>query len=663
MKIVNVIPLKKAPLRSDLTYFTTKNVEVGNIVTISLRNKDVLGLVVSAEDARSVKADIKDLSFDLKKIIEVKEDALFSRKYLDSVMLASKYFACSKNNAVASLLPAVFLEEYDKLADIVAHNKLPAVKLHSQEEARTIKSEKLILQQNLADRISNYKTLVRESFSSQKSVYIVLPTENDIKDFEAQLARGIEQFTFSIYSSLGTKKTLETAKAIVTTKHPVLVLGTPMFLSLPRGDFGTIILEHESSSSYKTIARPYMDMRVFAEIFARKINAKFILADELLQFETLARESLDSLIPLHPLAFRANFTGKIEIEDRRGIKKKSGREKFAALSEKSIESIQSAISRKKNSAQAKGKVFVLALRKGLATETICRDCGTTVTCDKCSAPMVLYNLVKNDKTKTRIFICNHCGSEKTGEITCQNCQSWNLIPLGIGTDAVGAELEKIFPKHKIFQLDKTNIKNKKDAEKIINEFDKSPGSIMVGSEMALYYLKEKVSLSVIASFDSLWSIPDFRMSEKVVRLVLAISSRTEDKLIIQTKNTENPAIGALESGNLSPFVKEQLEDRRNLSYPPFMRFIKIRHLSSRNEVHEARLTLKEIFKDYNILVFEGFVRKINKKYVTNGLIKLESKNWSLPELSLGSRVDDVLLEKLLALPPSFEVMVDPENLL
>ncbi|MEI8270026.1 MAG: hypothetical protein WCG45_01530, partial [bacterium] len=68
MKIVTVMPLKKGVFKEELTYFTAQEISLGSIVNIPVRNKKILGLVISVEDARNAKSDIKDMNFNLKKI-------------------------------------------------------------------------------------------------------------------------------------------------------------------------------------------------------------------------------------------------------------------------------------------------------------------------------------------------------------------------------------------------------------------------------------------------------------------------------------------------------------------------------------------------------------------------------------------------------------------
>ncbi|HEV7702548.1 MAG TPA: hypothetical protein VGO63_03865 [Candidatus Paceibacterota bacterium] len=646
MKIVNVIPLKKGILKGNLTYFTTKEIESGSIVTINLRGKRTLGLAVSSENVSNTKIDIKEMNFNLKKIIEVKEKSIFRKEYIESVIHASEYFVSGKSNSITSMIPASFREEYDAIA--LGFKKFKPSS-HATSAPKNLRSEKMLLQESFENRISIYKTLIRENFASHKSVFIVLPTEKDIENLEEHLSKGIGQFIYTFHGGFTQKKALEKLIGAMATEHPVLLLGTAPFLSVPRADIGAIIVEHESSSSYKMIAPPRFDLRVFAEIFAEKINAKFILSDNLLRFETIARREIDGLLPMHPLSFRIDFDGEIEIESREAKEAREGKSQpFKIFREASRKEIENAVLNKKNT-------FIFTLRKGLATQTLCGDCGQTVSCEKCLAPLVLYN---SNAKKKRFFVCNRCGDEKTVDTVCTHCQSWNLVPLGIGTDTVVEEISMFLPEAKIFKLDKESVKSKKEAEKIAKEWEETKGAILVGTEMALHYMKNKVALSIIASFDSFWSIPNFKMSEKIIQLAVSILSKTKDKFIIQTKNAKDSVVLAVQSKNLLPFVRSELEDRRNLSYPPFMRFIKIKHAGNKAETLKAAKIISETLEGYKPLIFSGFSAQVKTKYITNALIKIKTTEWSYL-----SKIDKNLLAKLQALPPSFEIFVDPEDLL
>ncbi|HNW71852.1 MAG TPA: hypothetical protein PKZ36_01835 [Candidatus Paceibacterota bacterium] len=644
MKAVSVIPFKKGVLNDNLTYFSAKDIPDGSIVSISIRNKKILGLTISSEEVVNIKSKIKELDFDLKKIIDVKGISIFRKEFLDSAILASKYFASNKSNLISFVIPSAFKEGYDKISKII--NGTQKENAFEKKEILKMKPEKLLFQAPFSERISFYKTLIRESFAKKKSIFIVLPTEHDIDIFSESLFKGIENFAISIHGGLTHKKQIENMEKILTSEHPMLILGTVPYLSIPRYDLETIIIENENSSAYKTIGKNHLDFRIFAEIFASKINAKFILADSLLRFETTARREIDNFSEIHPLSFRLNFNGEIEFPPKTDSK-------FKILTNETLKEIQNSIAKKEN-------VFIFTLRKGLATTTICKDCNETVNCTKCMAPIVLY--LSRDGNK-RMFVCNKCGEEMDPRTRCTNCGGWNLMPLGIGTQTVFEEIKTFFPENKIFKLDKESAKTKKQAEKIVDDFEESSGAILIGTEMALFYLKNKIPLSIIASFDSLWSIPNFKISEKIIQILTSIISKTEKRFIIETKNEKDLAVKSIINENLLSFVRDELEDRKKLGYPPYKRFIKITYFGDKENTINTKKTLSEFFKDYNPEIFSGFISKQKNKYITNILIKVDTNKWSLPEISSKTSIDQNLLNKLISLPPSFYINIDPEDLL
>lgn len=647
MNIITVIPLQKTVFKEELTYFSAKEIQPGGIVVVNIRNKRTLALVVNTQPLNNIKSNIKDMDFNLKKIIEIKERSIFTDEFFTSVFKTSKYFGANKSTSLSSLIPSIFKEEYDKISKI-KHVDQNIVNINKK-----IKTEKLLFQMNLTDRISIYKTMIRSHFAEKKSIFVVLPTEIDIDNFYNHLSKGIENFSFKMHSRMKRKDILNNYKEIVTEEHPVLILATASFLCIPRQDICTIILENEHSSSYRMLGKPHIDLRTFTEVYASHIGAKLILSDTLLRYETIARKQNENLGEVYPLSFRLNFSGEIEIIGPELVEKKG--EKFKIFKKEALLSIHEYLEKGKN-------IFVFALRRGLATQTICKDCNDILLCETCGAPVVLYNSKSGTK---KMFVCNRCKKEIDSNTPCRLCGSWNMLPLGIGTDTVEEELNNIFKKDniKIFKLDKESAKNKKEADKIINNFENEKGAILVGTEIALYYLKKEVPLSIIASFDSLWSIPNYKMGERILEIILAILDKTKNKFILQTKNSKDSAILGVNNNNLAPFVREELEDRKNLNYPPYMRFIKVSYTGEKKEISEVKKYLEETFKAYDPQIFAGFIAKIKDKYNINMLITQKPENWSLLELSGIDCIDENLFNLLINLPPSFQIYVDPENIL
>ncbi|MEK7113233.1 MAG: hypothetical protein AAB873_00220, partial [Patescibacteria group bacterium] len=269
--------------------------------------------------------------------------------------------------------------------------------------------------------------------------------------------------------------------------------------------------------------------------------------------------------------------------------------------------------------------------------------------------------------KKRMFVCNKCNIEKSPETVCSHCRGWNLISLGIGTETISQEIRDEFPQAKILKLDKESVKSARDAEKIVEDFESTHGAVLIGTEMAFFYLKERVHLSIVASFDSLWSIPDFRMGERILQLFISIISKTETKILIRTKNAQDSSLLAIKSENMLPFIREELKDREKLGYPPFKRFIKITCVGEKKDSPDIKRYLEEYLKDYNPEIFSGFVSKNTNEYAINALLKVDPKDWSLPDISIGSTLDKNLKKLLssiyLPMSSSLEISVDPENLL
>jgi primosomal protein N' (replication factor Y) len=310
-------------------------------------------------------------------------------------------------------------------------------------------------------------------------------------------------------------------------------------------------------------------------------------------------------------------------------------------------------------------VFLFSVRKGLAPITVCNDCGHTLLCPTCSAPIVLYGsrqITANKNTTPRIFMCNKCGLKEKTEVSCPNCASWNLTPLGIGTDRVHEEIRNLYPKIKIIQIDKENTPTTKEAKDAIVEFKKNPGSILIGTEMAFSYLEDQVDYSAVISLDGLLGIPSFNITQKILHIIDKLFSITLSNIIIQTRMPENKILQHIINGNVLPLYREDLKERETFGYPPFLRLIKITFEGTTPETQKARNYIESKLGDYDPQIFSAFISKIKGKYITNTVIKVDPRIWALP-INEKKVVNESLYLNLSNLPPSFSINVDPEDLL
>ncbi len=638
MNIIEVIPISRGIGTDTLSYFTSKEVPIGAIVDIPLRNKKVHGIVLSIKKAEDMKSEIKNASFTLKKIDTIKSTEFFSRAFMEMVKETADYYATSMGAIIDVLVPEYILKNT---------NKLKVNKVEEKVEIKTVQ-EKYAVQGDDEERYGTWKSLIRQEFAKKRSLLFIMPTIEDTERAFEILEKGIEGYAFILNGSLKPKKIIETWNNIIQEEHPVIIIITGGFLSIPRTDIETIVVERESSKNYKIQRRPYLDIRQITETLADKLGIKIFFADNFLRVETLYRENQGEIIQASPFKFRSLSTAKDELVDMK-VYKSAVKTSFKILSDE----VEKLINRTKNESE---HMVILATRRGVAPTTVCGDCQNIVICNNCSSPVVLHNASRENGEKN-FFMCHRCGERRSTEEYCKICGSWKLGVVGIGIDLVIEKIKDKFPDINIFQLDSDTLLKKENANKtakeIVREFKAKPGSILIGTEMILQYLHEKVENSAIISLDSLFSLPDFRIQEKILYMLIRIRSLTTKHFIVQTRKSDEKVFKYGLSGNMSDFYRGEISEREKFNYPPFSNLIKITLEGKKNEIIKEMENVQNTLDPYEVEVFPAFTQTVRGNQVLHGLIRLQKGKWP----------DKNLIEKIRSLSPAVIVKVDPETLL
>lgn len=283
-------------------------------------------------------------------------------------------------------------------------------------------------------------------------------------------------------------------------------------------------------------------------------------------------------------------------------------------------------------------------------------------------------------------MCHKCGEKRDAQETCVTCGSWNLTPLGIGVDAVYEELVKKITDNygentgknasngteenvekiketigKIFRIDADSTKTAKAAKKAVAQFYAEPGSILIGTEMMLSFLHEPVDFSVVVTLDSLFSIPDYRMGEKIMHLISALRGITTSSLIVQTRKPDEQVLDFATKGNLSQYYDLEISLRKDLHQPPFFTHIKVTIEGQKKVIsdvmHSIQNSVEKISTEtqlgFELEVFPAFIHTLKGKSVLHGLIRLKRNTWPHAELA----------KFLQSLPPNVTVKVNPDSLL
>ncbi len=632
MNVITVIPLSRSKLASELSYFTSTEIPVGAIVTVPLRSKSIHAIVTKSRRAEDLKIEIKNAPFQIRKLTKVKATSFFPTGFIEACELLADFYATTVGTIIYSLVADTLLENASKITSPLAQ----PVQIGKNSSGHT-----LVVQGDDPDRLSSWRSLIRQEFARKKSVAIYLPTIEDCRNLFNQLEKGIEGYIFTLHSDKTKKEILETWNTIAKTDHPVVVIATGQFCLLPRNEIETVIIDYENARGWIGARMPYLDLRLALEKIARQNHQTVILADNLLRVETLKRLDDGHLELGSPFKWRSISDAEDSLVDMKAFKAVENRHKIISPD------LERLIERNR---QDNTHLFIFTLRRGLATITTCDDCETVVTCRNCSAPVVLHTSPTSGKN---FFMCHKCGERRTAEEVCVNCGGWRLTPLGIGIDRVKEEIRNRFPEVEIFQIDAGLTKSPKQIQEVLQKFRTRPGSILLGTELAISYLNEKIEHVAVTSLDTLFALPDFRIQEKIMYTLIRLRAQASRSIMIQTRKPQEKVFEYGLKGNLSDFYRQTSTEREQFSYPPFSILIKLSIEGKKEKIAEEMAVVQQNLTPYELDIFPAFTSTVRGNSIIHGLIKRESHAWP----------DPVLIAKLRSLPPGVLIKVNPESLL
>jgi len=657
MNLITVIPLTRQKVAATLSYFTSSEVPIGAIVTVPLRSKTISAIVSDSRPVADVKADVKSAPFEIRKLGAVKAIAFFPPSFIEACRTLALHYATNTGAIIDALIPDILLENAHKISPPGNSEKRS---IPDKNSAKSIPNEIHAVQGDDADRMSTWRSLIRQEFARKKSIVFHTPTIEEAKNLYKMLEKGIEGYIFILHNKLAKKDIIETWESIAKTEHAVAIITAGIFPLLPRNDISSVVIERENSRGWISPKSPYADLRKAFEIINMRLPDRTIyLADCLLRTETLSRldrheisqgspfkwrsisTAEDSLIDMVPSRSSSSTDSRSMIQDAR-----DGAEPIKGFRILSPELEDLIIKNQEDNSH----LFIYAVRRGLATMTVCNDCETIVSCAQCSAPVVLHASKDNGRN---FFMCHVCGSRRSADEVCKKCGGWRLTPLGIGLDRIEQEIRAKYPNIDIFKIDADITKTDRQISSTLDKFRAKPGSILLGTEIASLHLHETVDHCAVVSLDSLFALPDFRIPEKIMYTLIRLRTLASRSIIVQTRRMNEKVFSYALKGNLSDFHRETISERRRFGYPPFMTLIKISIEGKKENISETMAGIQKMIEPYEVDIFPAFTGTTRGNSIIHGLIKVAPESW--PNIDLVS--------KLQSLPPNVSVKVDPESLL
>ncbi len=217
---------------------------------------------------------------------------------------------------------------------------------------------------------------------------------------------------------------------------------------------------------------------------------------------------------------------------------------------------------------AQGQVLVFLNRRGFAPVLLCGECHWMASCTRCDARMT-YHLQEHK------LVCHHCTREIPFPTHCGQCNSDQLVMLGLGTERLEDRLKSLFPGTRVLRIDRDSTRHKGSMGRLLEEIATGDKAILVGTQMlAKGHHFANLTLSVIVDIDSGFYSTDFKAIERMGQLILQVGGRAgrSDRpgtVVLQTHFPDQPALKQLIDQGYAAFAEGLLTERRNNNLPPF----------------------------------------------------------------------------------------------
>jgi primosomal protein N' (replication factor Y) len=340
-----------------------------------------------------------------------------------------------------------------------------------------------------------------------------------------------------------------------------IVIGTRSAVFAPVRNLGLIVVDEEHESSYRQQESPYYNARDTAIVRAQKESATVVLGSATPSLESFynARHDKYALLAL-PERIGARPMATATIIDMRNVFARHGKPRV--FSDELLEAIRETHARNEQS-------IILLNRRGYSRFILCRSCGETIQCPNCDVTLTYHR-------SERVIVCHYCNHRQAVPSVCPACGKKYIYYVGEGTEQLEEMLTQFFPALRIARIDRDTTARRKVFEKSLSDFSAGEIDTLVGTQMlAKGHDFPNVTLVGVVSVDTGLALPDFRSAERTFQLITQVAGRAgrgdrPGKVLIQTYHPYHYALRHACAQDYEAFYNEEINYRKNHSYPPFV---------------------------------------------------------------------------------------------
>ena len=364
---------------------------------------------------------------------------------------------------------------------------------------------------------------------------------------------------------------------------PYIIVGARSALFTPLNNLGLIIVDEEHDSSYKETERqPCYHARDLAIIRAKYSNSLILLGSATPSLETYYNSTIINKYHIHELNERYGDAKlpKVKIVDMN--QNSSIQNNQHLFSDYLIKKIDKALEKKE-------QVLILHNRRGFSSIKICTEFDEILKCTNCDVILTFH-------AKLNHLICHHCNKKYSFEQYTKK----DITFLGYGTEQIETILNELFPHHGILRMDSDSANSMKKQKNILDKFKNKEYDILLGTQMIAKGLDfSNITLVAVMNAELGMLIPDYRSHEKMFQLIYQVIGRSgrREKIgqaIIQTYHPDNALIQMATNYQSKKFYNLNLESRKSLQYPPFIRLV--RFLFQSPDINQCIASANKIYK-------------------------------------------------------------------
>lgn len=493
-----------------------------------------------------------------------------------------------------------------------------------------------------------YSELIHEQLQLGNSAIVLTPEIGLTPQLVKVLNESFPGRVVTMHSGLTDKTRRENWTRILMDSQPLVAVGPRSAIFVPLARVGLIVVDEAHESGYKQEQAPYYQTTRVAAKLSEISGAKLILGTAtplVSDYFVLKSRSLPILRMTEPATkstqpFKKPEITVVNLSDRSEFNKSQW------LSDNLIASISKSLSDKEQS-------LIFLNRRGTALVILCQNCGWQALCPNCDTSLTYHS-------DSHSMQCHSCSYSKTIPTDCPVCHSPNIIFKGAGTKAIADQITKLFPMAHVSRFDRDN-KKSESLEQNYQDLLSGKIDIAIGTQIITKGLDlPKLSTVGIVMADSSLSFPDYSAEEKTYQILTQVIGRVArghraGRVIIQTYHPETTALQAAIKKDFDSFYNQQVAERQQFKFPPFVFLLKLS--CRRSSAQKAKAACEDLATSISNLKLPilingpspAFHEKVNGKYVWQLILKAKNRTDLL-----------TVIEKL---PSNWLYDLDPSSLL